>query len=121
MPKSFVYALILAAVTASTSVAANAPAAAADTMMNSNSMMKIDCTQASSLMTTAAKGNPPPMTGNLDKDSMAMMMDREKGTAMMYKIEAACGTDPKMKAMAAKQATDADARMEMFRNSGMSQ
>jgi hypothetical protein len=41
-------------------------------------------------------------------------MDREKGTNMMLHIEAQCGTDPKMKEMAAKAAADSDARMQMF-------
>lgn len=115
MKKAFVFAIALAAVTASASSVATRPAVAAD------AMEKIDCTQAGSMMTDAAKGSGPAMTGDIDKDFMMIVMDHEKGTAMIMKIEAQCGKDPKMKAMAAKQASDADARMAMFRNQNMSQ
>ncbi len=50
-----------------------------------------------------------------------MMMDREKGTNMLLKIESQCGKDEKMKAMAMKELSASDARMAMFRNQGMSQ
>ncbi len=115
MKKAFVFAIAFAAVTASVCAVAPRPAAAADPMM------KIDCSQAGPMMSDAMKGSSPAMTGDIDKDFMVVVMDREKGTAMIMKIEAECGKDPKMKSMAAKQSTDADARMAMFRNMNMSQ
>jgi len=115
MNKAFVCALALAAATVSVSALAPRPAAAAD------AMAKIDCTQAETMFTDAAKGSGPALTGDVDKDFMLIVMDHEKGTAMIMKVEAACGKDPKMKSMAAKQAADADARMAMFRNQNMSQ
>jgi hypothetical protein len=115
MKNALVFADALTALTASATGFASRPAVAAD------AMMKMDCTQAESMMTDAAKGSGPAMTGDLDKDFMLIVMDHEKGTAMIMKIEAQCGKDPKMKAMAAKQAQDADARMSLFRNQNMSQ
>lgn len=115
MNKALVFALTLATATATASLSSTAPAQAADPMA------KMDCTQAGSMMSDAAKGSSPTMTGDVDKDFMMIVMDHEKGTAMLMKIEAACGKDPKMKAMAAKQSTDSDARMQMFRNQNMSQ
>lgn len=108
---------------AAVSLATPVPAGAADdTMMKSDAMMKMDCSKAGSMMSDAAKmGSTTAMSGDIDKDFMAMAMDHEKGTNMMMKVEAACGKDPKMKAMAAKAVTDSDARMAMFRNQSMSQ
>jgi hypothetical protein len=40
---------------------------------------------------------------------------------MMLHMEASCGKDPKMKAMAAKEAAESDERMRMFRNTNTSQ
>jgi hypothetical protein len=116
MKKAFVFAIALAAATASASALAPRQATAAD-----EPMMTIDCSKAEDMMTGAAKGSGPAMTGDLDKDFMLIVMDHEKGTAMIMKIEAQCGKDPKMKAMAQKQAQDADARMALFRNQNMSQ
>ena len=85
-------------------------------------MMKMDCTKAGSMMSDAAKmGGSATMTGDTDKDFMAIMMDHEKGTMMMMKVEAMCGKDPKEKAMAQKGITDEEARMSMFRNMNSSQ
>ncbi len=117
MLKTLAFALSLSAMALSTAVT-SAPAAADDKMM----MTKMDCTQAGSMMSDAAKmGTTAMMSGNVDKDFMAMAMEREKGTNMLMKVEASCGTDPKLKAMAAKAMADSDARMAMFRNLGTSQ
>jgi len=116
MLKPLLFALSLSAI-AGSAILVSAPAAADDKMMT-----KIDCTQAGSMMSDAAKmGTTTAMTGDVDKDFMAVEKDHEKGTSMLMKVEAACGKDPKMKAMAAKAATDSDARMAMFRNQSMSQ
>ncbi len=116
MFQRLVCALTLTALTAA-SVCTSAPAGAADAMM-----AKMDCTKAGSMMSDASKmGTMASMSGDTDKDFMALAMEREKGTNMLMKVEAACGKDPKTKAMAAKAAADSDARMAMFRNQGMSQ
>jgi hypothetical protein len=116
MLKSLVFALGLTAM-ATSSLVTSAPASADDKMAT-----KIDCTQAGSMMTDAAKmGSSTAMTGDVDKDFMATAMEHEKGTNMMMKIEAACGKDPKMKSMAEKAVSDSDARMQMFRNMNTSQ
>jgi uncharacterized protein (DUF305 family) len=95
----------------------SAPAAADDTAMK-----MMDCSKAGSMMSDAAKmGSMTASTGNVDKDFVAMSMEHEKGTNMMLHVEAACGTDPKLKAMAAKAAADSDARLQMFRNMNSSQ
>jgi uncharacterized protein (DUF305 family) len=117
MLKSLVFALGLSTIAASSFIT-TAPATADDKM----AATKMDCTQAGSMMSDAAKmGSTTTATGDVDKDFMAMAMEHEKGTNMMMKVEAACGKDPKMKAMAAKAAADSDARMLMFRNQGTSQ
>jgi hypothetical protein len=117
MLKSLLFALSLSAITAS-SIVCSAPASADDKAMAT----KMDCSQAGSMMSDAAKmGTSTTMSGDVDKDFMAVAMDHEKGTNMLMKVEAACGKDPKMKAMAAKAVTDSDARMAMFRNQNMSQ
>ncbi len=101
---------------AAASVLAAAPAGADDAMM-----AKMDCSKAGSMMSDAAKmGTADTMTGNVDKDFMVVMMDHEKGTMMMMKIEAACGKNPKEKAMAQKGLTDEEARMQLFRKQGTS-
>jgi hypothetical protein len=94
-----------------------APVFADDTMMKSDSMMskKIDCGQAKTMLSNAeAMGTTTAYTGEIDRIILPTLMDREKGTNMMLHIEAQCGTDPKMKEMAAKAAADSDARMQMF-------
>jgi hypothetical protein len=115
MKKAFVFAIGLAAVMASGSALATRPATAAD------AMAAMDCTQAEAMFTDAVKSHVGEMTGDVDKDFTMIVMDHEKATNTIMKIEAQCGKDPKMKAMAAKQAADSDARMAMFRNQNMSQ
>jgi hypothetical protein len=116
MLKSFIFALGLCTF-AGSSLVASVPAGAAD-----DAMMKMDCSKAGSMMSDASKmGSSAAMTGDQDKDFMVIMMDHEKGTAMLFKVEAACGKDPKMKAMAAKEETNSEARMQMFRNQNSSQ
>jgi|ERR1035438_3596425 uncharacterized protein (DUF305 family) len=116
MLKSLVVALGLCTF-AGSSLVLSTPAKAAD-----DAMTKMDCSKAGSMMSDASKmGSAATMTGDQDKDFMVIMMDHEKGTAMLFKVEATCGKDPKMKAMAAKESTDEDRRMQMFRNQGTSQ
>jgi hypothetical protein len=116
MLKSLVFALGLSALTGS-SLLMSAPAVARDDMA-----MKMDCSKAGSMMADAAKmGSSTMMSGDTDKDFMAVAMEREKGTNMLMHVEAACGTDPKMKAMAAKAAVDSDERMALFRKQSTSQ
>ncbi len=101
---------------AGSSLITSAPASADD------AMMKMDCSKAGSMMSDAAKmGSSTAMTGDQDKDYMVVMMDHEKGTMMLMKVEAACGKDPKMKAQAAKDLAAETERMQMFRNQGTSQ
>ncbi len=117
MNKALVLALTLAAATAALSAPATSPARAAD------SMEKIDCTTAEAQFTDTVKNHvtADTLSGDVDKDFMMLAMDNEKATQRIMKIEAQCGKDPKMKAMAAKQSVDEDARMAMFRNQNMSQ
>jgi uncharacterized protein (DUF305 family) len=115
MLKSLVIALGLCTF-AGSSLVLSAPARADD------AAMKVDCSKAGSMMSDASKmGSSATMTGDQDKDFMVIMMDHEKGTMMMMQVEAACGKDPKMKAMAQKGITDQQARMQMFRNMNTSQ
>jgi len=101
---------------AGSSLITSAPASADD------AMMKMDCSKAGSMMSDAAKmGSSAAMTGDQDKDYMMVMMDHEKGTMMLMKVEAACGKDHKMKAQAAKDLAAETERMQMFRNQGTSQ
>jgi uncharacterized protein (DUF305 family) len=100
---------------AAASILAAVPAGADD------AMSKMDCSKAESMMGDAAKmGTTDTMSGDVDKDFMVVMMDHEKGTMMMMKIEAACGKNPKEKAMAQKGLTDEEARMQLFRKQGTS-
>jgi uncharacterized protein (DUF305 family) len=116
MLKALVFALGLSTIAAS-SLLTSAPAGARD-----DAMTKIDCSKAGSMMSDAAKmGTTTAITGDVDKDFMAMAMDHEKGTMMLMKVEAACGKDPKMKAMAAKGIESEEERMRMFRNMNSSQ
>jgi uncharacterized protein (DUF305 family) len=116
MLKSFVFALGLCTF-AGSSLVLSAPAKAAD-----DSMMKMDCSKAGSMMSDASKmGSTATMTGDQDKDFMVIMMDHEKGTMMMMQVEAQCGKDPKTKAMAQKSIAQEQERMQMFRNMNTSQ
>lgn len=114
MLKAFFIAVGVSTLTA-TSVLTAAPASADDMMS------KMDCTKAGSMMADAAKmGTTATMSGDVDKDFMVVMMDHEKGTMMMMKIEASCGKNPKEKAMAEQGLTDEEARMQLFRKQGTS-
>jgi uncharacterized protein (DUF305 family) len=116
MLKSLVVALGLCTF-AGSSLVTSAPAGADD-----HAMMKMDCAKAGSMMSNAAMmGASETKSGDQDKDFMIMMWDREKGTHMMMKIEAECGKDPKVKAMAAKLDAESEARTAMFRNQNGSQ
>jgi uncharacterized protein (DUF305 family) len=116
MLKSLVVALGLCTF-AGSSLALSAPAKAMD-----DAMMKVDCSKAGSMMSDASKmGSSATMTGDQDKDFMIIMMDHEKGTMMMMQVEAQCGKDPKMKAMAQKSMAQEQERMAMFRNMNTSQ
>jgi phosphodiesterase/alkaline phosphatase D-like protein len=115
MPKALVFVLALSSTIAASSLLTSGPAGARD------DMAKMDCTQAEAMFTDAVKSHVGAMTGDVDKDFAMIVMDHEKATSTIMKVEAQCGKDPKMKAMAAKQEADADARMTMFRNQGMSQ
>ena len=117
MHKPFLLALGLSTLTVS-ALLTGTPAGAAD----DDAMMKMDCTKAGSMMSDAAKmGSSATMTGDQDKDFVAIMMDHEKGTMMMMKVEAACGKDPKVKAVAQKGLVDEEQRMAIFRNMNTSQ
>jgi uncharacterized protein (DUF305 family) len=116
MLKSLVFALGLCTF-AGSSLVLSAPAKAMD-----DAMMKVDCSKAGSMMSDASKmGSSATMTGDQDKDFMVVMMDHEKGTMMMMQVEAKCGKDPKMKAMAQKSIAQEQARMTLFRNMNTSQ
>jgi len=116
MFKPFLFALGISALTASSLLTA-VPAGADDMAMS-----KMDCSKAGSMMSDAAKmGSSATMTGDQDKDFVAIMMDHEKGTMMMMKVEAACGKDPKVKAVAQKGLVDEEQRMAIFRNMNTSQ
>jgi len=115
MSKSFVFALGLCTI-AGSSLVLSVPAKADD------SMMKVDCSKAGSMMSDASKmGSSATMTGDQDKDYMVIMMDHEKGTMMLMQVEAQCGKDPKVKAMAQKEIAQEQERMALFRNMNTSQ
>lgn len=92
------------------------PVAAADAMAS------LDCTQAESMLENAVKNRVPAlMTGDVDKDFATIMRVHERVGQRIYQIEAKCGKNAKMKSMAAKQADDAQERMDEFRSFGTSQ
>jgi phosphosulfolactate synthase (CoM biosynthesis protein A) len=101
---------------AASSLAAGAPALAReDSMM----MAKMDCAKAPEMLNSAQKMGYNAASfgsgvGPIDRIELPSIIDREKGTGMMYKVEAECGKDPKMKAMAAKMAAESDARVKML-------
>ncbi len=106
-------ALIASSASISTSVR---PAAAADPMTS------MDCTQAESMLDSAVSSKASTIkTGNVDKDFATLMMLHEKVGKRIDEIEAKCGKDAKMQAMAAKGSDDAQQRMDEFRNVGTSQ
>ncbi len=109
--------LVAALVATSGSICTTArPAAAADAMTT------IDCTQAESMLDSAVSSKASTiMTGNVDKDFAALMMLHEQVGKRIDQIEAKCGKDAKMQAMAAKGSDGAQERMDEFRNLGTSQ
>jgi hypothetical protein len=109
--------LLAALVTTSGSIsAAVRPAAAAEPMTT------MDCTQAESMLDSAVSSKASTiMTGDVDKDFATLMVLHEKVGKRIDQIEAKCGKDAKMQAMAAKGSDGAQARMDEFRNLGTSQ
>ena len=111
--------LWLVAVLATTSASISTtvrPAAAADPMTS------MDCTQAESMLESAVSTKASTlMTGDVDKDFAALMMLHEKVGMRIDKIEAKCGKDQKMQAMAAKESDNAQQRIDEFHNVGTSQ
>jgi hypothetical protein len=114
MPMLWVLALL---VTASGSLSTTVrPATAADAMTS------MDCTQAESMLDSAVSRKASTiMTGDVDKDFAALMILHEKVGKRIDQIEAKCGKDAKMQAMAAKGSDSAQQRMDEFRNVGTSQ
>jgi hypothetical protein len=86
-------------------IAAVAPGAAAEPMLNTAVASK-----ASTLM-----------TGDVDKDFATLIMIHDKVGKRINEIEAKCGKDPKMQAMAAKNSDAAQQRMDEFGKLGTSQ
>ena len=100
--RNYVQVLGLAmAVAAVGSLSVPRTATAADTMM------KMDCKSASTMMATMT---PPPMAMKpsmpLDKEFMNLMVAHDKMAMSMAKMESQCGKDPKTRAMAAKMAEE---------------
>ena len=98
--RNYVQVLGLAmAVAAVGSLSVPRTATAADTMM------KMDCKFASTMMATM---KPPPMAmkPTVDKEFMNMMVVHDKMAMQMAKVESQCGKDPKTRAMAAKMAEE---------------
>ncbi len=101
--------------------AAQSPSPAPMMMSSPGQMTSIDCSKAGDMMTQAGKmDDSATMTGDVDKDFMAMGMMHEKGMMMLMQVEAKCGKDPKVRAAAAKGLRDSEQRLEMFRNQGQS-
>jgi len=112
--KPFIFALSLLAFTVPSLMWGAAADAQSDTAT--------DCDAAHSLMSEASKmGSSETLTGDQDKDFMLIMMDHEKGTMMMMRVEAACGRNPNEKALAQKPLAEEQQRMELFRNTNSSQ
>ena len=90
--------------------------------MAADAMTSMDCTQAESLLDSAVSSKASTiMTGNVDSDFATLMMLHEKVGKRIDEIEAKCGKNAKMQAMAAKGSDDAQERMNRFRNLGTSQ
>ncbi len=84
-------------------------------------MTSLDCTQAESMLDSAVSSKASTiMTGNVDKDFATLMLLHEKVGKRIDEIEAKCGKDAKMQAMAAKGSDGAQQRMDEFRNLGTS-
>ena len=96
-------------------------ASAQPAMMSPEPAMTVDCTKAGDMMSQAGKmDSGMTMTGDVDKDFMAMAMMHEKGMMMMQQVEVQCGKDPKVKAAATKSMHDSQMRLQMFHDQGQS-
>jgi hypothetical protein len=85
-------------------------------------MTTIDCTKAESMLDSAVSNKASTMlTGDVDKDFAALMVMHEKVGKRIDEIEAKCGKNPKMQAMAAKGSDTAQQHIDEFRNEGTSQ
>ncbi len=116
MRKTLILWLVAVLTTTSASISAVRPASAADASES------IDCTQAESMLETAvATRVSSAMTGDVDKDFTTLMMLHEKVGKRIDQIEAKCGKNAKLQAMAAKGADDTQQRMDEFRTLGTSQ
>ncbi len=110
--------ILLAALiaTASSSITTARPAVADDSMVIS------DCSQAESMLNTAVSAKASTiLTGDVDKDFVTLMMLHESVGKRIDQIEAKCGKNAKMQAMASKGSDDAQMRLDMFRNTSTSQ
>ncbi len=111
MLKCCLVALSLSALAASSLLAGKPASAMEDAMMSP----KMDCAKAPEMLSNAEKmGYTTAYTGEIDRIVLPMVMDREKSMNMMLKVEADCGKDPKMKAMAAKALIQSDERMKQL-------
>lgn len=115
MKRTLTFGLAVALAAASASIITVAPVTAADAVPT------MDCTQAESMFESALVARRPAMTGDVDKDFMTIVMRNERVNSRILKIEALCGKDAKVKAMAASQEADSTARMQLFRNNSTSQ
>lgn len=118
MLKSMYVSLAALAAVLSINALQAAPALAQPAPMMS--MAPIDCTKAGDMMSQAGNMPAPPMTGDVDKDFVAVGMVHEKGMMMMMQVEMACGKDPKVKAAVAKSMHESEMRLQMFRDQGQS-
>ncbi len=83
-------------------------------------MMAVDCSKAGDMMMQSNKMDSPAMTGDVDKDYMAMAMAHQKSMMMLMHVEMSCGKNEALKKEAAKSMREADERLEMFRNQSQS-
>jgi hypothetical protein len=72
------------------------------------------------MMSMSGKMDSPPMTGDVDKDFIAVGMLHEKSMMMLMQVEMACGKDPKIKAAVAKSMRESEMRLQMFHDQGQS-
>jgi len=118
MRKNLLVPFAVLAAALSVNALQTAPAVAQPAPMMS--MMPIDCTKAGDMMSQANSMPMPAMTGDVDKDFVAVGMVKEKGMMMMMQVEMACGKDPKVKAAVAKSMHESEMRLQMFRDQGQS-
>ena len=115
MNKSLTFLLAALLTTASASVSTVLPASA-------DSYSNLDCTQAEAMLEQAVKTRIPTLLpGDIDKDFSTIMQVHERVGMRIYQIEAKCGKDPKMQAMAAKQSDIEQQRMAEFGHMNSSQ